>query len=243
MVRILFTIQYYDRPDGRTAGGMQTSTRLLARRLARRGHEVSVFCGMVPGGLAWSGALAARRLRRRPMLFERVEGGIRVITTPVPDEAVSEVVASFAPDVVLASGAGDLNRRVLTMTGAPPAVYYVRSAKAIETLADPAVQPRLVLAVSHFLIDEIANVGHHADFVPPLFEAPEPRLRSGAERDALFVNPVAAKGLDVALGLAARRPDVAFRFARAWSLSRAQERDLRHRTKPWRTYALSAPCR
>jgi glycosyltransferase involved in cell wall biosynthesis len=239
-VRLLLTIQYFDEPDGRNISGLQVSTRLLAQRLIGRGHRVSVLCGMLPGGLAWTGALAVRKLTRRPVLRERDDEGIHVITAPVPDLIAEDVVAALGPDAILASGAGDLNRRVLRMS-APGAVYRVHSVKAIDTLTDPEARPHSVIAVSPFIVGEIARLGIAAEFVPSIFETPQAESDVARRADVLFVNPVPEKGLEVALALAARRPDVRFRFARAWPLSRQAARSLRRRTRPLPNVSVTPP--
>jgi glycosyltransferase involved in cell wall biosynthesis len=80
--------------------------------------------------------------------------------------------------------------------------------------------------VSEFMASALtARLGARPDVVPPLIDPAS--FRTNTSRDVVtFVNPTAVKGLDIALQLAARRPDIAFEFVESWPLRPQQAKNL-----------------
>lgn len=66
--------------------------------------------------------------------------------------------------------------------------------------------------------------------IPPIFRA-ERYATETVRREVVFVNPIPLKGLDIALAVAARCPDIPFRFVKAWSLVRWNQAGLRSRLR------------
>jgi glycosyltransferase involved in cell wall biosynthesis len=73
-----------------------------------------------------------------------------------------------------------------------------------------------------------ARCGLDADVIPPVFN-PARYQASGDRRFATFINPVAAKGVELALAVAAQCPEIPFRFVKAWPLSLSQSIQLNRR--------------
>ncbi len=73
-----------------------------------------------------------------------------------------------------------------------------------------------------------ARCGIDAYVIPPIFN-PSRYQSSGERQFATFINPVPAKGVELALSVAALCPQIPFRFVKAWPLSPAQSIRLKRR--------------
>jgi glycosyltransferase involved in cell wall biosynthesis len=82
-----------------------------------------------------------------------------------------------------------------------------------------------------------ARCGIDAHVIPPVFN-PARYQASGERRFATFINPVAAKGVELALAVAALCPEIPFRFVKAWPLSPAQSIRLKRRIARLRNVEL-----
>jgi glycosyltransferase involved in cell wall biosynthesis len=82
-----------------------------------------------------------------------------------------------------------------------------------------------------------ARCGIDAHVIPPVFN-PARYQTSGERRFATFINPVAAKGLELALAVAALCPEIPFRFVKAWPLSPGQSIRLKRRIARLRNVEL-----
>ncbi|EWY37088.1 hypothetical protein N825_21825 [Skermanella stibiiresistens SB22] len=70
--------------------------------------------------------------------------------------------------------------------------------------------------------------GIDAHVIPPVFR-PERYRAAGQRRCVTFINPVAEKGLELALALAASCPEIPFRFIKGWPLGPKDLLNLRRR--------------
>jgi glycosyltransferase involved in cell wall biosynthesis len=92
-----------------------------------------------------------------------------------------------------------------------PTAVYLHDARGVEL----AAHVECVAAVSRFLA---GLCGPGAAAIPPIVDRSRYRVPTTRER-ALFVNPVAAKGLATATRLASARPDIPFAFQLCWRLA------------------------
>ena len=167
-------------------GGAQLTTHHLAVALAGRGHDVSVMAqAALPDSWPRTGA--------PPEEYPVIEA-----------EHPDELLGSMAHDLLVVGGYGASSRawteRMLAATrGASTALY-------LHDVANADLRADRMLAVAEFVA---AASGAHV--LPPIVERERYRVRS-TRRAVLFVSPVPPKGLEVALGLAAARPDVPFVF-------------------------------
>ena len=167
-------------------GGAQLTTHHLAVALAGRGHHVSVLA-QAPLPDSWP------RTGAPPEEYPVVEA-----------ERPDELLGSPAHDLVVVGGYGASSRawteRMLAATcGSATALY-------LHDVANAGLRADRRLAVSEFVA---AAAG--AEVLPPIVERARYRVDT-TRRAVLFVSPVAQKGLDTALALAAARPDVPFVF-------------------------------
>lgn len=231
-MRILFV-------SGTAVGGSARSTRELAERLVARGHAVALLfrveaaprrrwvhkravnlttkLGASPLArpVAFAGSLIGRRARRGP---ER--SGVEAWETILPENSLPGVMRGFRPDVVVASSIGRTAwrqiRAELRAKGIPNALY-LREASALGHLSISQAPPDLLLANAEVHARAAMALGLNALTIPSVVALDRCLVESSRER-VLFVNPVVISGRDIALALAAARPDVAFTFVESWPL-------------------------
>jgi glycosyltransferase involved in cell wall biosynthesis len=167
-------------------GGAQLTTHHLALALAGRGHEVSVLAqAALPDSWPRTGPPPA---------------GYPVIEAERPDE----LLGSLPHDLLVVGGYGASSRtwteRMLAASaGASTALY-------LHDVANADLRAERMLAVSEFVA-----AASGAEVLPPIVERERYRVDT-SRRAVLFVSAVQQKGLEVALALAAARPDVPFVF-------------------------------
>lgn len=242
-MRILFV-------SGTSIGGSAHSTRELAERLVARGHDVAIL-------FRAEGAARTRRVHKRAInlvvklgsspLAKPVERAAALIgrrprraaepapyavwNTSVPENSIGDLLADFAPDVVVASSIGRVSwRRIRTLLAdrGIPSVLYIREESALGHLTISHAPPDLLLANAHTYAARTAALGHPALVIPSVVTTDRYLVESSRER-VLFVNPVPSYGLEAALDLAAARPDVAFAFVEWWALDEEARANLEGR--------------
>lgn len=227
-MRVLFATNHAYPP--RHYGGSESSTHDLCLTLLEHGHDVAVLS-----------AARARPLlalpRRPPADLERDDdGAYPVYRAAHPSEAVTHVVAAARPDVAVVQAGRPLGLAEPLARMGVPCVVYLRDTgfEAGRLGGNPRDHPELrYLAVSADVARRFAGAfGIEPVVVPPLVR-PERYLVDSARRAVVFVCPFPQKGLEVALALAERRPDVPFVFVESWQLHPVRrlilERKLRAR--------------
>jgi glycosyltransferase involved in cell wall biosynthesis len=207
-MRLLLCSTYPHLPD--LVGGLQTTTDELCLAMIDRGVEPVVLCGLREHGGDADG------------LPPRADGalGYRVVRVPDPVGALPAVAAALDPAAVIVQSGTTLVPLVIASldSGLPTAVYLhnVELQQLGGMLApDPAL---LYVANSVFTADRMrALCGIDCLVLPPMvlphrYMAPETGDR------VLFVNPTQVKGVEIALALAERHPDIPFTFVESWSL-------------------------
>jgi glycosyltransferase involved in cell wall biosynthesis len=115
--------------------------------------------------------------------------------------------------------------RAPSVAAGVPVILYFRNVEMEELGGDPAsVGAAACIANSRFTAQAYRDAfGLHATVIPPTIDAR--RYRVTSDRSAVvFINPVAEKGLDRAIGIAAQCPDIPFLFVESWRLSPAARR-------------------
>jgi glycosyltransferase involved in cell wall biosynthesis len=106
-----------------------------------------------------------------------------------------------------------------------PVILYFRNVEMEELGGDPAtVGASACIANSRFTARSYRNAfGLHATVIPPTIDARRYRVASDGSA-VVFINPVAEKGLDRAIAIAAQCPDIPFLFVESWRLSPPRSR-------------------
>ena len=146
-----------------------------------------------------------------------------------PLQTLSSVMRTSSPDVVVVTGTdGSFAAAALQRTSSQPSVLYVR----VEASSSVALAPHVDLVVTNsgFMAGRIRELGSAATFLPSVFPTDAYQLTPMREK-VLFVNPVPKKGVEIALHLAERRPDIPFVFSLAWRIDPGVLRELRRKTR------------
>lgn len=144
--------------------------------------------------------------------------------------AARDICRSGPPDVAVIQ-LGDLAglSRIFVEAGVQTLIYL----HDIYSLPDRSALPQsplLHIAVcSSFMVEAVmARIGCAANVVPVCIDLESYRTTSTREA-ATFINPMPHKGLDTALALAARRPDITFLFVESLALRPREFRVLADR--------------
>jgi glycosyltransferase involved in cell wall biosynthesis len=215
-MRILFVTK----PHLPVLGGAQLTTHYLAEELVRRGHAVTVLAQEHPH--MRSNAPCDTRLGYLTIRSDDTEGDLPV------------ALREHAPDCVVVGGyhqaLAPWTEAMLKAAGAVATVLYAHDIGITLGVRYGALRPNGAAAVSGFVADELAKQGVSARVIRPIVERAR-YLVTTTRRVVLFVNPVEDKGVELALRLAAARPDIPFAFVRCWYISPDDLDQLRRRSQ------------
>lgn len=212
-------------------GGSGTSTHDLVPALKQEGHKVAVLSELLPEGYI---GYRTRILRK----LQRAYGGRRIIVDhamgyPVyriwgQSEPVSQFIEQFRPDLAIIQ-AGDPLKFANKFIGLGiPAIVYLRDVE-FSSIGDVLTPSPLLgfIANSQFTAD-VANseLGISSEVIPPLVQRDRYTTRSTREK-LVFINPVPEKGLEIALQLADKRPDIPMLIVEAWPLNSNRRASLK----------------
>jgi glycosyltransferase involved in cell wall biosynthesis len=214
-------------------GGSESSTHDLCLTLQELGVEVTVLSSSLRRRS--TGALDFVRAfpRRTSSLARDEECGYPVYRAPSPAAAAQAVVGDVCPDVAVIQAGRSLALAERLVRLGVPTVVYLRD--DVFTKLGGAVRERAevrYVATSRDLarrFDE--EFGIAAAVIPPLVRPDRYRVDSGRS-NVTFVCPFPVKGVDIAVGVAQRRPDVPFVFVESWELNPVRRARLKRRLPP-----------
>jgi len=220
-MRLLFATSQSYLPQ--RVGGSQRSTHELSVGLAARGNDVAVLCEL-DRPLDWTNiqnrtvATVTRRShpcdRWRPYRIYRGYDASR---------GAREVARAFRPDVAIVHAGIAMPLVSAFLAHEIRTVVYFRDVQ-FGTIggAIPRTSRLRFLANSQFTASRVAReLGLEAPVVHPLVCRATYRTATNG-RHVLFVNPVAKKGVETALALAQRNPDIPFVFLESWPMGPRQ---------------------
>ncbi|MFO1058991.1 MAG: glycosyltransferase [Dongiaceae bacterium] len=227
-MKILFarTMRYL--PDA--VGGVAASTHELCAMLRDSGVAAAVLAA------ARKRPHPAREIRRwlAPGKVERDEAlGYPVYRAERPLRAVEAVLAAERPTAVVVQLGRMVPLARACLERACPTLLYMRNLALSELGGELFTHPRLAYVTnSGFMAAALQErLGFAPPVIPPLV-LPD-RYRTATSRAVVtFVNPTPIKGLEIALALAERRPDIPFEFVESWALRPRPLRELRRRLAP-----------
>jgi glycosyltransferase involved in cell wall biosynthesis len=235
-VRILFV-------SGTAGGGAALSTHELADRMAARGHEVGmvvrrrqVNTGLASPGGRWLARKGPSRVVRgmERALARRVPAPVETSHGPVwtvrhLERLTPALIEGFGPDVLVVNTVHA--RAWAALRGAAdgvPTVLYVREHGAVRHAADGGAD--LVVANARSHADALARQGGEAVVVASVVDTATSAVES-TRTTVLCINPIPTRGLDIALEVARRRPDLRFAFQESHRLSPRDHRILARRLR------------
>ena len=211
------------------SGGVQSSTDDLARRLLAHGDAPAILAPLYGRGVFGLGARARLKLGREPFVADR-RLGYPAFRAWSPVETVGAVVRRVRPDVALVQCHGSVPIAQSFRAAGVPVVLYLRNVEFRELGGDPArAGASAFIANSRFTAETYRQAfGIAAHVIPPTVDPA--RFAVDSDRSAvLFINPVAEKGLDRALMIAAACPEIPFLFVESWVLSESARAALGRR--------------
>lgn len=213
-MRILFLNTHYYMPQ--SFGGMSITLHHLCAALGRRGHDVSVLCGLRKGGsfgLRTKLSMKLRSICGLPKIALDRGLGYRVWRSWTPIEHLDDVCNSEQPDIIVIMGGKAVPAACTARRTGVPILVQVHD---VEThfhggdFAEIADLP--CVANSHFTADFYRKkFGAKPSVIYPYID--EERYRISADRSSVvFVNPYVHKGLREALAIASQCPEIPFVF-------------------------------
>jgi glycosyltransferase involved in cell wall biosynthesis len=216
------------------AGGVQSSTIDLARRLTLQGHRPSALAPLYGTGAFGLRARVRMKLSRDEMVADR-SLGFGAYRAWDPEAAVAAFAARVRPDVAVVQCHGTVPIARAFRQAGVPVVLYFRNVELKELGGDPSS-----LGAAGFIANSTYTAGIYretfgieATVIPPTIDADRYRVAPSGEA-VVFMNPVAQKGLDLALRIASECPDIPFLFVESWLLSSDALADLKTRIAPFR---------
>jgi glycosyltransferase involved in cell wall biosynthesis len=211
------------------SGGVQSSTDDLARRLLAQGDAPAILAPLYGKGAFGLGARARLKLGREPFAEDR-HLGYPAFRAWVPAEAVGAFARRTRPDVAVVQCRGSVPIAQAFRAAGVPVVLYFRNVEFAELGGDPyRVGASAFIANSRFTAETFREAfGIAAHVIPPTIEPSRFAVESDGSA-VLFINPVAEKGLDRALMIAAACPEIPFLFVESWVLTEPARTALERR--------------
>ena len=199
-------------------GGVEVNTHALAGELICRGHRVCVLAKLSMRNSFGLWRVAQNTVTGRKIWVDH-DLGYPVFRSRHPWDDVADLprptvaVVQNGPMVDFATA--------FARIGVPSVAYLLGlgfQSWRTEGAPGRALPFRGYMAISQFTAQRLRSLyGVDALILPPLFRR-EHYATQGAGRMVTFINPVAVKGVDLALEIAALCPEIPFCFVRGWPL-------------------------
>jgi glycosyltransferase involved in cell wall biosynthesis len=216
-VRLLFATTQSYLPQ--RVGGSQRSTHELSVALAARGLNVAVLCELdCPFDWTHIQNRTVATITGRSYPCDRWRP-YRIYRGVDAASGVREVAHAFCPDVAIVHAGIAIPLVHAFLEGGIRTVVYFRDVQ-FELMGGPVPRHERVrfLANSAFTASRAAlELGIEATVVQPVVSR-ETYQTTNRGRHVLFVNPVAKKGVQTAIELAGRNPDIPFVFLESWPM-------------------------
>ena len=221
-MRILFATGREHLPD-RVDGAILSAHALLLGMRAR-GHECEAIAGIRAGWSARTVAYRARRLltARRRESWPDLDAGYptrRMWSSHIPN-AVARRALEWGADLVFTQlDESDAIAAAATAAGVP--VLLCVHDVEFNWLQRPLPRTRLLdfFVCSRFVAERVRDrLGVEPAVIPPIIDRERYRVPGRRPRYVTLINPVAEKGVAVALAVARRLPNREFLFVESWPL-------------------------
>jgi glycosyltransferase involved in cell wall biosynthesis len=216
-------------------GGVEINTHALAGELVRRGNSVSVLAKLSPRTRFGLCRLALNAVSRRSLWVDE-DLGYPVFRSRQPLRDAGQLPRP-AVAVVQNGPMIDLARQ-FEQRGIP-AVAYLHGLSFERWHGAPESFPfHGYIANSRFTAARLRQrFGLDAVVLPPLFRR-EDYATPITGNGVTLINPVAVKGVELALRIAALCPDIPFAFVRGWPTGLKEAAALRRKLRPLRNVVL-----
>ena len=217
MLRILCATNHAYLPQ--FTGGAEVSTHQMCTAFLERGHPVAVLASLeAHDWIGWWARLRRVLSRSRKYPADTVMG-YPVYRGWEPVHGVTEMVRRFRPDVAMMRAGQPMQLAHAFLAERIPVIVYLHDTFFDQFGGEIVDDPLLAFVANSeytarrfFEFSGIEAAQTRSLVIPETY-----RVESTREK-VVFVNPVPEKGLDVALALAERRPDIEFDFIESWTL-------------------------
>ncbi len=215
------------------SGGVQSSTDDLARRLMANGHRPSILAPLYGRGLF--GITARTRLKfSHTAVVRDILHGYPVYRSWFPDRAVSDFVKETSPDAAVVQCHGTVPISQEFQSRGVPLIVYLRNVEFKELGGDlRCLRGAEFISNSEFTARTYkSEFGIESTVIPPTIDRSLFQTETSGQC-VTFINPVAEKGVERAIEIAARCPDIPFLFVESWLLQPDDLRALKAAIRPF----------
>lgn len=215
------------------SGGVQSSTHDLAQRLAERGGHPSVLAPLYGTGVFGIAARTRLKLSRATLVRDKWTG-YPVFRSWFPDQAVADFVQRTSPTAAVVQCRGTVPIAQAFQSHGIPLIIYLRNVEFDELGGDlTSIRSAEFIANSKFTAKTYeTEFGIKATVTPPTIQRSLYETETSGEC-VTFINPVSKKGLDRAIEIAAKCPDIPFLFVESWLLSAVDLKALQSAIRPY----------
>ena len=221
---------------------MQTTADDLCRGLIARGHQVAVLASFMRRGIFGWRCSIQRKILRRTVLRD-VKCGYPVWRSWSPADEVEYVARHESPDAIVVMAMAPVR---MALAARPTKIPIVMQLHDVEfdchggNFDDLRGLP--CVANSTFTAKKYQTEfsGIKPIVIYPIIDSKEYEVSSSRE-NVTFINPIPAKGRDIACTIAQLCPDIPFTFVEAWPLRKEQRRELTQALSACRNVTLLAP--
>jgi glycosyltransferase involved in cell wall biosynthesis len=213
----------------RQAGGVQSVTKSLVQALRAQGHEVAVAAEMSfrgaaglrsAAGLVFSGGRFSREVYDAAPVFRARRIANRA----------GAILSAFRPDCVIVQSMDAMPIAHLVNARGLPLVVCWHDVETHRMGGTPAGLVARYVANSQFTAGVYEReFGVSSAVIPPLIQRGLYDTADTQRNQVTFINPVADKGVELALAIAAACPDISFEFVESWILAPEKKRVLMDR--------------
>jgi glycosyltransferase involved in cell wall biosynthesis len=231
-MRILFASGRAFPPE--RAGGAGRSMASLLAGAAAAGHQVE---GIVHG-LGWRrwvlrGVRRATARRVDAWSDRRLGYPVRRTVDWCFTAMLERRLAEFQPDIFITQLEESERAAAIALAAGIPTVLRVCDASFATFTGRLRDDRLLIVANSRFVAARLRErFGFESTVSYPPVDLAAYRVLDRQPEFVTLINPVAVKGVEVAIDIARRLPHVRFLFQESWPLSRSAERELRTRLNP-----------
>ncbi len=223
-MKILFATANPHLPE--TTGGMENSSNELIKRLQGRGHEVSLICGLRGKGLPGFWYRFQLKAGGKGYVKDR-PNGYDVYRSWFAFDHLPQLIQEINPDIVVVMAGLTVKMALAVKTCNVPVLMMLQDVTFDQHGGDFAELGQVpCVANSSFTAKTYASLFHvKPGIINPIIN----KSAYQVERDpayVTFINPFEVKGVNLALEVAAKCPDIPFLFVESWALTSADKKAL-----------------
>ena len=220
-------------------GGLQTSTDELASHLVGAGRGVSVLCALMGSGtLGFVGRLKMKISGQKAACDTGL--GYPVWRAWFPWEMIEWVLRQIKPDVVVILARQPVRMAMAARRANIPILLVLQDVEFGDHGGEfKEIGEVACVANSAFTADKYRQAfGVDPVVIPPLIDGAPLYRTETTKENITFINPHPFKGVDIALAVARRCPEIPFAFVETWPLPKSNRAELKSELAGLRNVSL-----